>query len=127
MKKSEKELGQLVDHLGTLRASRLKAQHAVDRMKEDEEKLGTTLAAALREAKLDGCRGVVASACFKRLQVAQIVDEDAFTEWALKKKNRDVLKVSVVGEAWRVRLADGVKVPGVTAFLKESLTVTEVK
>lgn len=121
------DLGKLIDQTWELRAKRLAAQRAVDAMEEEEKALNEQIGEALRASKLDGAKGKAATAAFRRTQVAQVVDEDALLAWGKLKANRDVIKVGVVGEAWRARLADGVKVPGVEAFLKEQVVLTKVK
>lgn len=116
-------LGQAVDELWTAREARLKAQHAVDRLEEGEKELRSKVEALLREAKLDGAKGKLANAHFRRLQVPQLVDEEKFLKWAQKPDNRDCLKVGVNNEAWRARLGEGDKVPGVDSFIKETLAI----
>ena len=119
------DLGKLIDTTWELRAKRLAAQRAVDAMEAEEKALNEQIGEALRKAKLDGGKGKAATAAFRRTQVAQVVDEDALLAWGKLKANRDVIKVGVVGEAWRARLADGVKVPGVETFLKEQVVLTK--
>lgn len=116
-----------VDYLYAVRTERLAAQHAVDLLEEREKTIRANIEKLLRDAKLDGYAGEHARAYFQRLQVPQLTDDEAFLKWASQKKNRDVLKVGINNEAWRARLADGVKVPGTEAFLKETLAVKGVK
>jgi hypothetical protein len=118
-------LGAMIDRAWTYRAARLEAQRDVDRLKEKEDEMHAEIGAALRKAKLQGGKGVLASAGFRRTQVAQVVDEEAFLAWGKLKANRDCLKAGVVGEAWRLRLAEGVEVPGVEAFLKETVVLSK--
>jgi hypothetical protein len=126
-KLSADALGNLIDQCWSLRRERLAAQWEVDRLKESEDKATADVGEALRAAKLDSAKGMAGNASFRRQQVAQIVNEAEFLPWAIKKANIDCLKVGVVGEAWRLRIAEGVKVPGVEGFLKETVTISGPK
>lgn len=120
-------LAQAVDELHARRVERLAAQKAVDALEDQEKEIRTNVEGLLRQLKLDSAQGQRAQAYFTRIQVPQLVDDEAFFEWARKKANRDVMKVGVNNEAWRLRLADGVKVPGTESFLKETLQVKGTK
>ena len=120
-------LGALIDHCWSLRSARLAAQRDVDTMKEFEDAMTVEVGEALRAAKLDGAKGKAGSASIKRSVVPSIVDEAAFFAWGSKKANYDCMKVGIVAEAWRLRVAEGVLAPGTEKFTKETVTVTGPK
>ena len=120
-----KQLQKDVDNLFALRAKRLTLQRQADAIKDDETMLAEAVLTSLHTLKLDSVRTQTATASIRRTVVAQLVDEASFLKWAQKPANRDCLKVDVHGDAFRARLKDGVKVPGVTPFTKEALTVNK--
>lgn len=120
-------LARAVDELHTKRTARLALQKQVDDMEAAEKDIKANVEGLLRELKLDGAHGEKAQVYFTRLQVPQLTDEEAFFAWGRLKANRDVMKVGVNNEAWRLRIADGVTVPGTESFLKETLQVKGVK
>jgi len=119
------DLGAMIDKVWRLRAERLAAQKVIDKAEEEEKALKQVISETLREAKLEGAKGLTATAAFKRTTVAQVTDEDALLAWGKLKANRDCIKVGVVSEAWRLRLAEGVEVPGVESFFKVELSLTK--
>jgi hypothetical protein len=123
--KTGTDLGAMIDNVWEMRQRRLAAQREVDRLKEAEEDAHALIGEALRKAKLQGGKGELATAAFRRTQVAQVVDEEAFMAWGKLKANRDCLKATVVAQAWRLRLAEGIEVPGVEPFLKETVVLTK--
>jgi hypothetical protein len=119
------DLGAMIDSVWEMREKRLAAQRDVDRLAESEQEARALIGEMLRKAKLQGGKGKLATAAFRRTQVAQVTDEDAFIAWGKLKANRDCLKAGVVGKAWRLRVAAGETVPGVEAFLKEEVTLAK--
>jgi hypothetical protein len=118
-------LGAKVDTLITQQEQRLGLQRRVKTMKEDEDELALEIVKLLHDMKLDGAKGNAGSVGFRRLNVPQLVDETAFLKWvqARMQERKDMLKIGINNEAWRERVADGVKVPGVEGFVKETLGV----
>jgi hypothetical protein len=127
LKASADVLGAMIDEAWTLREKRLTLTREADAIEAREKELKATIEGTLRDMKLDGAKGHQAVAAIKRTLVAQITDEDAYLKWASLKANRDCLKVGVVGEAYRERIAAKVKVPGVEPFTKEDLSLTKAK
>ena len=119
------DLGELIDSVWEMRQKRLTAQREVDKLEEEEKTARAEIGVLLRVGKLEGGKGKLATAAFRRTTVAQVVDEEAFLKWAMKKANRDCLKVGVIGEAWRLRLAEGDAAPGVDKFTKEEVVLSK--
>ena len=122
-----KELTRLLNKANDIRQQRLAAQRAVDDMKTEEDLLTQKLTTILRAEKLEAFGTAKANVTLKRSIVPTLVDEAALLKWGQKAGNEDVLKVGVVAAAWKLRVAAGVKVPGVDTFTKESVSVTPVK
>jgi len=119
-------LSKLIDKLWTARSERLAAMKAIERMKSAEEDIRREIIDALHAASLTSASGKAGAVALKRSQVAQIVDEDALLKWGSRKANRDVIRIAVINEAWRLRAADGIEVPGVQGFTKEELKLSKV-
>lgn len=124
-KKTVCDLGALIDEYYAARELRLELDRKSKKMAEDEAGLKKALMQALHEAKLEGAKGQLATAAFRRTIVAQVTDEDALLEWGKKKANRHAIKVSVVGEAFRAIIAEGQAVPGVEGFTKEDISLSK--
>ena len=122
-----KQLTRLLNKANDIRQQRLAAQRAVDDMKTEEDLLTQKLTTILRTEKLEAFGTAKANVTLKRSIVPTLVDEAALLQWARRPGNEDVLKVGVVAAAWKLRVAAGVKVPGVDTFTKESVSVTPVK
>lgn len=117
------ELSTLIDQTYTVRAKRLGAQHMVDDMKDEEAGLTKRIMELLRDAKLEGAHGKKGRATINRTFVPTLTDADEFLKWGKKKGNEDMLKIGVDAAAWRARVAEGVKVPGVESFCRESISI----
>lgn len=120
------ELGKEIDKLYVMRAKRLAVERKADEMKEQEKALAETIQKALLDSKSEGTKGKAANFAITRSEVPTLVDFDAFWEWAKKKSNRDVMRVSVVTDAWRARHLEGKEAPGVKAFTKVGYSLTKV-
>ena len=57
--------------------------------------------------------------------VPQVEDQDKFFKYVLRNKASDLLKNGVNTAAFRERLNDGKKVPGVTTFTRVSLRISK--
>ena len=125
--KSVKELTRLLNEANALRQKRLAAQRLVDDMKMEEDSLTKLLTAALSVEQLEAFSTTEAHVSLRRSIVPSLVDEAALLKWGQRAGNEDVLKISVVAAAWKLRVAGGVKVPGVEVFTRESVSVTPVR
>lgn len=114
-------------NLATLIDRALEVSEQMAALKQEDAQLRQEIFRAMKASSAEVTETAKASAQIRRSTVAQIDDEQAFFDWAKLKANRDVLKVGVVGDAWRARLQSNVKVPGVSPFTRETLYVIKAK
>jgi hypothetical protein len=107
--------------IGALINESLALSEQMNALKARNDELRKAILAELKATDTEIVETPRATAKLRRTTVAQIDDEPAFLEWALLDGNRDMLKVGVVGDAWRARRTSGVEVPGVTSFTREDL------
>lgn len=109
-------IGACVDLAYKLRQQRLKLEKEADKFKEQESALKEHLIKRYKKEDLDGSKGKVAVASIGKLTVARVNDWDKFHAYIRKTGEWDLLKKSVNDAAYRARIENKKKVPGVEPF-----------
>ena len=118
-------LGEMIDTLYEMRATRIDKQRVVDDMKVHERTLKDDIITALKKQKLAGSKGAVATASISKS--TEPVAEDWKKTYAYIKKNDafHLLHQRIASTAWRELYEAGVKVPGIGAMEIEDLSLTK--
>ncbi len=118
-------LGGCIDMLYEMREERLKLQREIDELKEKEEALKTHILNTFEEEKLEGSKGVLATASITRRVVARPLDWDAIFQYVKINDAFDLLQRRITDTAYRDRLEHGEQVPGVEPFTVIGLSLTK--
>jgi hypothetical protein len=109
----------------TQREQRLELQRTVDAMEKEEKLALAALQKALGASGVDQHTGGGYKITTARLTVPTVVDGEMLWEWGQKPANRPLLTVGVIAADWRKLVANGVEVPGVESYTRETVKVVE--
>jgi len=119
------KLGQRIDEIYTL-DQKIKAKEAVvANLKRKRAKLETKLLKGFAKEDIDGCKGARGTARIRRAEFPSIKDRRKFDQYVLKNKALDLFQNRVSASAWKSRLDEGEKVPGISVFERIGVTVTK--
>lgn len=128
--KIPKKLGDAIDLAYTLRAIRLEHDRAAEaeskRMKAEEEEINTHIIAQLKASKLDGGRGSICTASWSEDQKPSVKDWAAVYAYIYKHKAFDLLERRIGKLAFKARLENNEKVPGIETFDIPVLHLTKI-
>lgn len=121
------KIGTQIDQLWKLKEKKKVAESAVKeisaKIKEKEDSIFDTIS----KEKLEGAVGKLARCSIRKSTVGNIVDWNQFCKYMSRTKAWDMVQKRIALQAYRARLEDGKKVPGVEAFTKVSLSLTKLK
>lgn len=124
---SNAAVGKAIDEIAKLQKHQdefeAKANAIEKQIKEKKEKL----LGRLKKSKLDGATGALGRAVVDEEDVPNVEDFQKLCAYAAKTKGWDLLQKRVSKEAWRARIADGKKVPGIKIFHRVALRVVLIK
>lgn len=123
-KKFPKHLSTCVRHLRDLNLKRKDADRAAKKLKDKEDELRKHMINSYTNQQLKSIRGPKVLVSLVETEVPVVDNWKAFFSYAKRKGNEDLLQHSVSTPAWRERLADNKKVPGVKKFTRKSLRIT---
>jgi len=123
--KYPKTLGACIDKLYQMRAKRLEEEKRIGTLKAQETALSDHILNSFSKGDVEGARGKVATASVSRQTVAQVQDWEAFYKYVAKEGAFDLLQRRVNDSAYRARLDDQIKVPGVEPFGVVKLSITK--
>lgn len=124
--KIPKTIGACSDLLYKLRAKRLVAQAAADKIKVNEELLKTHIINTLPKSEVTGVAGRFARVSISPKDVPQVEDWPLFYEYLLKSGEFDLLQRRLSDGAVKDRWDDGVVIPGVKKFRVITVSSTKI-
>lgn len=119
------ELGELIDDMYVKRAARLEAQRKTDEAKSLEDAAKVALIEKLKELKLNGAKGKIATASIKTVQMPKIVSWDSTYAYIREHNRFDLLHKRISELAWRDMLEAGELVPGTESIPDDKLSLTK--
>jgi hypothetical protein len=120
-----KTLGKQIDALKTL-DDEIKAQSKIlQEMKSRRYKMETRLLKDFESKDIEGCKGKKGVARVRRATFYSIKDRRKFEKYVLKHRALDLFQNRISAEAYKARLDEGEKVPGITSFDRFGITVTK--
>lgn len=125
--KSSAALGNAIDAIGKMKLQLLPLEAKVSAMKKKIDEAENKLLARVQKSKLDGASGKIARAVVDKDEIPRIDDYEALSKWIKKKDAFDLLQKRISKEAWKLRVDEGIKVPGVSVFNKVSLKVALIR
>lgn len=123
------DLGEAVDVLYARRAARLEAEREVDRMKEEEVALKQHVITLLREAKLRGAKGSMATAAITLKRTYKFAEGVGWLQfWAFARKDKvgALLQKRIAVTAVDEYLKAGKQVPGIVPEDVMDLSLTRI-
>lgn len=127
--KLPKDLGALIDLGRQLEQERLEYEREVKEkvavMAERERQVEDALIAYCEDHKVGKISGTAATATFHKTAIPNVQDWDAFYEHIKTTGEFDLLEKRPGKLAYRARLEDGKRVPGVVTFWKKSISYSK--
>ena len=100
-------------------------EEVLKKLKREYEDQENFIFKQLEEQKAQGALGTKAKVKINISMHANVVDWEELVRYASRTKSFDLIKRGVNSRAYRMRLEDGKKVPGVKPFTKVSLSLTK--
>lgn len=119
------KLGERIEEIAALDARIDSKEAALRKLKQKRAKLETKLLKAFDKDAIDGCKVKHGTARIRKADFPSIKDRKAFDAYVLKNKALDLFQNRVSSTAWKARLEDGQKVPGISVFTRIGVTITK--
>lgn len=119
------KLGQRIDQIYALDRKIDAKEASLSKLKKKRAALETKLLKGFAKEDIDGCKGARGTARIRRAEFPSIKDRRAFDKFVLKHKALDLFQNRVSSTAWKARLEEGQKVPGISVFERIGVTVTK--
>jgi glycerophosphoryl diester phosphodiesterase len=123
MAEGDLKLGTQIDAIRELDILIGKAQKVVNDLKRKRAKKERRLLRSFDKEDIDGCKGRIGVAGIRKLRIPQIKNLREFHKYVLRNKALDLLQNRVSSTAWKARLDEGERVPGIEVFNKVSISV----
>ena len=124
---SNASTGKAIDEIAKLQLKQDEYESKVNAIKAEIVKKKETLLKRIKKSDLNGASGALGRAVIDDEDIPNVEDFDKLCQYAAKTKSWDLLQKRVSKEAWRLRVAEGKKVPGVTTFRRIALRVVKIK
>jgi hypothetical protein len=130
MAKFPSKLGACIDLAYTARAERIDKQRefdaVIEEMKSRESEIKDHIINTFAKSDIDGAKGSICSASITRSVVPHVKDWPLVYKFIEKTKAWDLMERRMNKTAFRDRLTEGVKIPGVEAFEMVDLSLTKI-
>lgn len=121
-----RKIGTKVDRLFKLKEEKKKAETSVKKISEKINSLEKEIFNSLKEENLEGAMGKVAKISISKSTYPSVENWDKFYKYIQKTGDFDLLQRRPSTQAYRSRLEDGEKIPGVTPFTKISMNLRKL-
>lgn len=125
MENKTKSVGELIDELYSLRATRLELAKKVKTMAAQEGGIRANIIAQLKAVGLDGGKGQAANALIVKSTEARIDDWPAFWAFCVESDSPDLVQKRVSITAVRERWESGEEIAGLSKFEAEDISLTK--
>lgn len=120
-----KTIGDCVDMLYEMRQKRLDKMAEVDTIGAREKLLREHVLETFKKADIEGAKGKLATCSIVPSTVAHIEDFEVFKKWLIKHpEDWDLIRKQINDKAFKDRIENGKKVPGLKRFDFNKLSVT---
>jgi len=120
-------IGNLIDSLYNLRASRLELDNQVKELKSQEAKLKEEIIEALKQQGLASGRGAAATATITYSEEPKVTDWGAVYGYIANNDMFELLHRRISTTLWRALEADGNTVPGIESMAVTDLSLTKAQ
>lgn len=121
------KLGTKIDQLFKLKQKIKVEEEKVKKLKASYKEKEDELMNSVDKESLNGAAGKLAKVSIKKSVVANITDWPTFCKYMSRNKAWDMVQKRISSPAYRARLEDKKKVPGLEPFTKVSLSMTKIK
>jgi hypothetical protein len=116
-------LGAQIDKMYQLEREIDRSEKVVKGLKQQRAQLEDKLLHDFEKEDIDGCRGKLGIAGIRTAEFPSIKDRQKFDKYVLKHRALDLFQNRLSSKAWKARVEEGEKVPGIAVFERIRISI----